>query len=174
MSNVSYVPSSNHWRWNQYRFRRNDIDRLRAMVALAVDHNTFRVKSKREAQGLAELIRVDKGIDPTLGLYAAHAFSQAGNDDEVVSVIDFMRNDLNADFYDTRLLAGRRPTALPIPVVPFCPMLTQSWHLLRARRTDLPAVLQQARAYLCGSLWTTFEPVGADAIIEAVTGGQLQ
>ena len=116
-----------------------------------------------------------KGIDPTLGLYAAHAFSQAGNDVEVKSVLDYMRDDLQADLFDVRLLASRRPmeSAPNVPLVPFCPMLTQSWNLLRPRGVVLPDVLQQASAYLCDSLWTTFEPKGAILILDAITTGAL-
>ena len=176
MSNVSYVPSSNHWRWGEYNQRREEIDRLRAMVALAVDRNTFRVRSNREANALADRIRMYKGVDPTLGLYAAYAFSQASNDDQVVSVIRYMRGDLNADLFDTRLLASRDPIAKDpnIPVVPFCPMLTQSWHLLRARHVKLHEALREASAYLCGSLWATFEPDGAKLIIDAINEGVLK
>lgn len=175
MSNVSYVPSSNHWRFEEYQSRREEIDRLRAMVALAVDRQTFRLKSEWEANAFADRIRVSKGIDPTLGLYAAHAFSQASNEEQLWSVLGYMRDDLGADLFDVRLLASRRPGALRahVPVTPFCPMLTQSWNLLRPRRMELPPLLQEASAALCGSLWTTFEPDAAEAVLDAIIGGEL-
>jgi hypothetical protein len=84
--------------------------------------------------------------------------------------------DLKADLFDVRLLASR---AMPwgsrpgFQWVPLCPMLTQSWHLLRARGVDLPPILQQASAYLCASLWTTFEPAAAKLVIEAIGEGVL-
>ena len=88
-----------------------------------------------------------------------------------------MREDLHADLFDVRLLASRGPIAreATVPVVPFCPLLTQSWHLLKARRVETAApVLQTASPYLCGSLWTTFEPEGAELIMEAITKGTLK
>lgn len=175
LSNVSYIPSSNHWRFGEYEVRREEIDRLRAMVALAVDRQTFRLKSEREANAFAGRIRMSKGIDPTLGLYAAHAFSQASNEAQLWSVLRAMRDDLGADLFDVRLLASRRPGALDdaIPVAPFCPMLTQSWNLLRPRRMELHPLLREAGAALRGSLWTTFEPDAATAILDAITGGEL-
>jgi hypothetical protein len=103
LSNVSYIPSANHWRWGDYIQRRDEIDRLRALVALAIDRNTFRVSSREAADQLASRIRILKSIDPTLGLYAAYAFSQGGNDRQILSVLEYMRGDLNADFFDTRL-----------------------------------------------------------------------
>ena len=107
VSNVSYVPSSNHWRWGEYLRRKDEVDWLRAMVALAIDGDAFQLRSEREAMALAERIRLYKGIDPTLGLYAAHAFSQAGNDRQVLSVLEYMREDIRAELFDVRLLASR-------------------------------------------------------------------
>ena len=126
LSNVSYVPSSNHWRWPMYESKKEKIDRLRALVALAVEDDSFHIRSDEEATALGEMIRMEKAIDPTLGLYAAHALSQAGKDDTVVSVLHYMRSDLNADLFDVRALASRN---LPqpwgdYPLAPFCPMLT--------------------------------------------------
>jgi hypothetical protein len=80
LANVSYVPSSNHDRWPAYEQKRAHIDRLRALVAVAVDHGVFRLGSDNEAAVLGDRIRMEKALDPTLGLYAAHAFSQAGED----------------------------------------------------------------------------------------------
>lgn len=174
LSNVSYVPSSNHWRWREYIKRKDDVDRLRAMVALAIDRDAFHLRSEREAQALADRIRLYKGMDPTLGLYAAHAFSQAGNDRQVLSVLKYMRDDLGAELFDVRLLASRQLKAgTAFPVVPLCPLLTQSWNLLGARRVELPALLQAARPWLCDSLWTTFAAEAADSVFDAMSRGEL-
>ena len=48
LSTVSYVPSSNTWRWPYYVAHRDDVDRLRATVTLAVEFNRFQVDSNRE------------------------------------------------------------------------------------------------------------------------------
>lgn len=174
VSNISYVPSSNNWRWGEYMGRRAQLDRLRAMVALAIDGDVFHLRSEREAMALAERIRLSKGIDPTLGLYAAHAFSQAGSDHQVLSVLEHMRNDIGADLFDVRLLASRQlRQGSTVPVVPLCPLLTQSWNLLRSRRVELPALLRAAEPWLCDSLWTTFAAEAADGIVEAVSRGEL-
>src|SRR5262249_38206098 len=68
VSNVSYVPSKDEhgWNWLFYDERRKYIDRLRASVALAADHNTFHVQSKEQAWALFTKIRVGTSIDPTL------------------------------------------------------------------------------------------------------------
>ncbi len=174
VSNVSYVPSANHGRWGEYLQRKDEVDRLRAMVALAIDGDAFHLRSEREAEALADRIRMSKGIDPTLGLYAAHAFSQAGNDRQVLSVLEYMRDDIGAELFDVRLLASRLlKQGTKLPVVPLCPLLTQSWNLLRARRVELPALLQAAQPWLCDSLWTTFAAEAADGIFDAIDRGGL-
>ena len=126
---MGYVPSSNNQsRWFWYQKRKEEIDRLRALVSLAVDHEKFRIRSEREAESLATTIRVEKAVDPTLGLYAAHAFSQAGKEEKVLSVLRYMREDLGADLFDVRVLASRGLTDEKThpPQVPLVPMLTQT------------------------------------------------
>lgn len=176
LSNVSYVPSSNHWRWGMYKRKRAEIDRFRALVALAVEDNAFRIESDAKAKALAKTIRIAKAVDPTLGLYAAYAFSQTGDDKSVLSVMRYMRSDLGVDLFDVRALALRRlrePWSVK-KLAPFCPMLTQTWNLLRPRGIELPAVLEDSVPFLCNALWTTFEPERTDAIMNAVKQGEWQ
>jgi hypothetical protein len=175
LTNVSYVPSSNNWRWATYNARREDIERLRALVTLAVERNTFRVRSETEAARLAERIRVEKAMDPTLGLYAAYAFAQAGMDAQVRDILGYMRGDLEADLFDVLMLSGEAPGRMGAnPPVPFCPMLTQGWNLLRAYGVQLPDVLAQASRFLSNSLWSTFTGRGASIVFDAVKSGELQ
>ena len=174
LANVTYVPSSNNWRWPAYAARRDEIDRLRALVALAVEHNTFRLRSEKEAAQLAMYIRVEKGLDPTLGLYAAYAYAQAGMDDQVRDVLEYMRDDLGADLFDVRMLSGnavnREEDA--VQTVPFCPMLTQGWNLLRSYRIEISPVLAEASRFLTNSLWSTFTGAGAKIVFNAVKSGK--
>jgi hypothetical protein len=176
LSNVSYVPSSNHWRWPMYEKRKAEIDRLRALIALAVKNNTFQIRTDKEAEALTRTIRMEKSIDPTLGLYAAHAFSQAGNDDSVLSIMSYMRGDLRADLFDVRALASRHvhETSGDYPLAPFCPMLTQTWNVLRPRGIVLPPALEEVVPYLCNSLWTTFQPGVTQHIMHAIEIGELK
>lgn len=175
LENVSYVPSTNNERWQSYEYKKDKIDRLRALVAVAVDHNSFNIGSESDAESLAEQIRVEKSIDPTLGLYAAHAYNQASKERHIASVLEYMYYDLHADLFDVRVLSSRiknKPVTSDL-VVPFCPMLTQTWNILRPRGIKLPDVLNEAENYLCNSLWTTFEPEATDKIIQAIKSGEL-
>jgi len=164
---VSYLPSLNSSSYPGDSDMRR-LDQLRASVATAAQYGVFRLQGspderKEGAEKLATAIRVMKSVDPTLGLYATYAYSDAGMPQQVASVLDAMRRDLNFDLFDVamlaRVLAGRRwePDGL---VEPFCPMLTQGWNLLRVNDASLPDAVQSAGAHLRGSLWTTFAARG--------------
>ena len=60
-----------------------------------------------------------------------------------------------------------------VPVVPFCPVLTQTWSLLRPRRIELAPLLRDAAPPLCNSLWTTFSGEAADRIVSAIESEEL-
>jgi hypothetical protein len=58
--------------------------------------------------------------------------------------------------------------------VPFCPMLTQGWNLLRAYGVELPKELAEASRFLSNSLWSTFSGRGASIVFDAVKSGELR
>lgn len=171
VSRVSYVPSAaSNERFSMYEARRDEIDSLRARVADAVDRRRFRVRAEG-AYELALAIRIEKALDPSLGLYAAHAYSTAGLDDEVVDVLGYMRDDLGTSMFDVVMLASRRINPSDWPRVPFCPLLTQAWSLVRPRGFEVHPFLDEIRPYLQDSLWTTFGgDVGAE-LVENVAQG---
>ena len=149
------------------------LERLRAIVAAAARLGVFNVE-RDKANAVADEIRYMKSIDPTLGLYAAYAYADAGLRDHVRSVQGFMRDDLNADLFDVAMLAGTLTgSQYGPPVVPLCPMLGQGWGLLRVRGVRLTQALLQAADHLRPALWTTFEPAGMDIIEEAFHKGEL-
>lgn len=136
----------------------------------------FRLDNKQRASELAQHIRVLKGLDPALGLFAAYAYSEADQRDDVHSVLEFMREDLRADLFDVAMLAraiGQQRTCA-LPVVPCCPMLTQGWNLLRARGIALSKVLDDAQDELEPALWTTFKPARIRLILDAVKQGGVK
>ena len=119
-----------------------------------------------------------KGIDPTLGIYAAYAYHQIGLIDQIRSVADYMRDDLaRALPFDVAMLL-RMPDAQPEKLqpgvaVPFCPMLTQGWALLPAKCVNLPPNIDAAGRHLARSLWTLFEAEGVRLIRKSLSSGEL-
>jgi hypothetical protein len=177
VSNVSYVPSRNSERWGN---RPDDVWRelgaLRADVAAKVRHGAFHL-DPAEGEAVADRIRDLKGIDPTLGLYAAYAYRDAGQIDEVGSVRDFMRKDLNgAVLLDVSLLAEPRNRAKAEywkSAFRFCPMLMRGWPLF-LDDTRIPKTLKRAADHLVPALWTTFDAEGLSILRSAMESGHLR
>jgi hypothetical protein len=173
---VTYLPSRNSDRWNEYGDDRRRLDELRALVATAAKFGVFRIEGAADdkvaaARRLADQIRVLKGIDPTLGIYAAYAYADANLTEQVRSVYSFMQEDLRSDLFDVALLAGAlsgKRIEGPYDVVPFCPMLSQGWQLLRVKEVSLSEQVERARGDLRQALWTTFGPRGMDLIFSAI------
>lgn len=183
VTNVNYVPSRASSRWGDYMSSRERLDKLRALVATAAKFGVFRLEGDKETRQtagrrLADQIRVLKGIDPTLGLYAAYAYADANLTNQVRSVQSFMRNDLGgADLFDVALLTGAlsgRSLEGRAGPVPFCPMLAQGWQLLRVKDVQLSSEIAAARGRLLPALWTTFDAKGMDYVLEAVSAGKLR
>ena len=134
VANVSYIPSQSSSRWSYYHNERDRLDQLRAAVASSAKFGQFRIEGDKKtrnqiAEQLADRIRVLKGLDPTLGIYAAYAYTEAGLTEKVRSVSEFMREDLGVNLFDVAMLSGSLSTAQH--TVPFVPMLSQGWNLLQ-------------------------------------------
>jgi hypothetical protein len=113
-------------------------------------------------------------VDPTLGLYAAYAYSEAGAIDELRNLQNLMEADLGVSLFDVAMLNSRRlPSARMPRAVPFCPLLTQGWNFLRMCGIKLPKVLDEAQDELAHAVWTTFLPERTDAIFNAIRNGEL-
>lgn len=176
VSNVSYVPSSNSTRWPQYLKRQTEIDKLRSAVSAAASLGALRL-GKDHARAFAERVRVQKQFDPTLGLYAAYAYAEAGLYDELQSVRRYMFEDLGVSLFDVAMLDRTRAKSDWITkhgVVPFCPMLSQGWYYLRPRGMKVPKVLESAQDELIQGLWTTFNKKHMRLINKALREGKLK
>ncbi|WP_295432891.1 caspase family protein [uncultured Thiodictyon sp.] len=169
--NLNYVPADNNRRWADYQQQRPRLERQRALVAAAAGLGVFQVERERAA-AVADEIRYLKCVDPTLGLYAAYAYSDAGLRERIRSMQEYLRRDLGGDLFDIAMLAGTLSDRTA-GAVPGCPMLTQGWGLLRVKGVHLPPALAAAGEQLRSALWTTFESAGMDIIEAAFHQGEL-
>jgi hypothetical protein len=171
LASVTYDPATGGQAENE-RLRA-----LRASVAAAARHGAFRIEDA-DARAFADRIRIMKGIDPTLGIYAAYAYHQVGLLDQIQSIARYMRDDLDGHLpFDVAMLL-RTPDAQSerlraSAAVPFCPMLTQGWALLPAKRVMLPPSIEAAGRHLARSLWTLFEAEGVRLVRKAMASGEL-
>lgn len=171
---VSYVPR--HVGYDSKRL--ND---LHSSVATAARFGVFRIEReeggpKNTGARLADTVRMMKDVDPTLGLYAAYAYSEAGEQRGVASVRGIMRSDLGFDLFDTAMLSGAlaKKEATLRTCAPFCPMLAQGWALLRVNNVELPKEIEACRDHLRPALWTTLDPNGTEMLIGALWSGRLR
>lgn len=181
VTSVAYVPGADHRLRSEYDSQREKLDSLRAIAAAAARVGAFRFGGPREireaqAYAWANQIRPLDALDPTLGLYAAYAYSRAGLPEHVISVLLFMREELGAEFFDNAMLARLGPMSARsenVVGVPFCPLLAEGWNLLRITGMKVPESVITRRFDLRSGLWTTFDPVGLAGIVESAMMGAL-
>lgn len=171
--NISYSPAEGTMGWLESRRFQSEAESRRAMAATAARHGVLAV-DRDDAKAFGDTIRIGKAVDPTLGLYAALAYASVGLRDDAKSVLRYMQKDLRATLFDAWLLAGadRENVSQARPLVPLCPMLSQSWDYLAPAGAAIPALLQAAPRH--ASLWTTFRPEAMDAIFDAAREGELE
>jgi hypothetical protein len=171
---VAYTPSQNDARFSEFQANREQIESLRALVAGLARKGVLRL-DKDVAPAFGAKTRAYKEYDPTLGIYAAYAYNDAGLINDIRHVQNFMRPTLSGGtVYDIALLL-RQAKAKDYPnLFPCCPMLSQGWALLRVLGGDLPTAVREASQHRRASLWTTFKPAGADIIFSAARNGELK
>lgn len=165
---VNYTPARGARYYHDYDMVADQIEQRRAFVAVAARNGTFRLDKAKMA---ADYIRVFKKIDPTLGIYAAYAYAQAGSRAGVRSVFEYMRDEAEPVPFDVAMLALQYDEKPDLNYAPGLPMLTQGWMSLGRFESLMPEPLRAARRYLKPSLWTAFTKRGMDILEGELTGG---
>lgn len=170
---VSYEPSDNTWRWNDFMSHAKELRTLRKVVSSATRTGAFRLEGD-DALRLARRLQYSKGVDPSLAVYAAYAYNDLHRQDLVRDMNDYMTGDLGAPLFDiamfARILDGKTLPQRP-PVMGFAPLLAQGWAYLRARSIALPGGLDDLPRTLVGSVWTMFNPEGVKRLRATVFQG---
>lgn len=178
---VSYQPSKENWLRGEYEQREKTLSQMQVAVATTAQFGVFRIEGSEaertgKAKRFADYIRLGKGLDPTLGLYAAYAYADANLVKQIQLVRMYMRDNLQGvDLFDVAMLsgdlAGKPPGALR--AFPFCPMLSQGWGYLRVKDTRLPEGLGDLRDHLRHSLWLTLDGEGVRIVENALRSGRV-
>jgi hypothetical protein len=167
---VSYEPSDNSWRSNEYQARASDLRSLRSTISASAAFGVFRL-DEDGGLALARKMQYAKGIDPSLALYAAYAYDSLQRRDLINEMRGYLESDLDLTFFDISLLSGGPAPAHALP--PF-PMLSQGWPLLSAYRAELPNSLKGIEVLRVPSLWTLFNPAGVVKIERAILSGEIR
>ncbi len=165
---VNYVPSANNWRFFEYEQRRDELERMKAVTAVEARNGRFVIANQSAAE-FASHIRQAKGIDPTMGVYAAYAYAQVGRYADAYGVYTHMSDDIELPVpFDVLMLARRHRPDAHARYAPFAPILTQGWSLLTANDPLHEAIHHQLRPHLVPSLWTTLDPAGVEIARNAI------
>jgi hypothetical protein len=172
LTDVSYEPSENSWRWNDYQSRASELRALRALAASASQHGRFDLDGDNAAT-IARRMQVVKGVDPTLAIYAAYAYHDLQMTGRIQEMMEFMLGDLSVTFFDVALLARRLVDKGigHLPITGIAPLLSQGWALLNANRVKLPPALDGIQRFMRDSLWSLFDAEGVDRLKQALQSG---
>ncbi len=168
--NVSYEPVENSARWQEVKGREDELRSLRALLASSARLGVFRLRDA-DAGLLAERMKVGKGIDPSIALYAAYAYHDRQEPEPVRAMQKAIFGDLKVRLFDLALLGGElrgRKVRSEKGLFPFVPLLSQGWALLRAQQVVLPPGLEALGDHRMESLWTLFDPQGVELIRSAI------
>lgn len=175
---VNYTPARGTERYAEYEMVADDLERRRAFAAVAARNGALTL-DRKEAVDAARYLRMLKAVDPTLGIYAAYAYAQAGDQEGVKSVYRYMEEPSFGYHYpvpfDVAMLAHRNgpwPEAYRFP--PTMPMLTQGWALLGGLEHSMHPAALNARHYLIPSLWTAFSAEGINILEAAIILGEFR
>ena len=122
-------------------------------------------------------MQYEKGIDPTLAVYAAYAYADLQEVKRISEMSALLRREIGATIFDLELL-GRGVLGRAIEprdrIVPFVPVLSQGWSLLSAHRVRLHPRLRGIETSLLESLWSMFDKVGLEKLAEALLTGEVR
>lgn len=179
---ITYTLSANTREYAEYDARREEIDQRRAVATAAASIGQLQQLVKSFGPALPEYIRVDKALDPCLGVLAAHAYCLVDDQAQVesvwrwMSVVGLTSNDgrrrMNVPVpFDVAMLArklDRRTVAASPGIAPCCPWLSLGWSQLELFDLVLhPAIVEAARHRLPGT-WTSFSARGLAVLREAL------
>lgn len=173
---VAYEPSANSWRWGLYRSRAAEIRSLRAVAAASSQHGRFRL-NQADAVTVAEKMQYAKVIDPTLAIYAAYAYYDVQSIERIREMSRYLRDDTGATVFDLALLSRTLTDKSVGPndlIVPFTPLLSQGWALLKAHRVHLHSDLEGIESTVKESLWSLFSAPGLEKLKRVMQTGDVR
>lgn len=168
--NVTYEPVENSARWQAMKGREDELRSLRALLASTARLGVFRLRDA-DAELLADRMKVGKGVDPAIALYAAYAYHDRQEAGPIRAMQKAIFADLKVRLFDLALLGGElggRRVRSEKRLFPFVPLLAQGWALLRAHQVVLPPGLEALGGHRVESLWTLFDPQGVELIRSAM------
>jgi Caspase domain len=184
---LTYAPVSGSALYPAYNGQKDTIDVRRTVAAAAASIGRLQDLSKSRGKALASYLRVDKGLDPSLGVLAAYAYYLAGDQRQVESVHRWMaqtrvtpyneREILSPVPFDVALLANKltMEAANTAPgIAPCCPWLALGWSMLDLFDIKLHQAIVKAARYRRLGTWTAFDRPGVEVLREAMVAKEIR
>ncbi|MEB2777461.1 caspase family protein [Algoriphagus sp. D3-2-R+10] len=169
---INYTPCEGSYRYYEFEDNREKINLVRSYIASAANEgfdyqkafeNEFTETGHIKYDNPGSFLRMEKSLDPSLGLYAVYAYMQAGKIKDINSVFKYMNNESEDLIFDVAMLSGNLNLE-NVKLAPFCPMLSLGWaYRNRFEQYLLPDILEASK-HLEPNLWTTFNENGTDLI----------
>ncbi|HEV7333168.1 MAG TPA: caspase family protein [Flavisolibacter sp.] len=178
---VNYTPSRNTNKYGEYESKKDKVNFARGYVASAaaegldyrkVFEKEFTSDGNINYNDIGGFLRMEKSLDPSLGLYAAYAYRQAGKQKEIQSVQEYMARE-GHNIFDVIMLADRL-LEYKEKVMPFCPMLSLGWAYSNRFEKLLHPEVRRAALHLAPNLWTTFDEKGTEILEHLVNQNVLR
>lgn len=174
---VSYEPARNTDRWSVYEEAKGELTNLRIAAATASRLGQFRLEGE-SARKLAHELQKIKSFNPSLAVYAAHAFQGQDRSRLSEEVHEYTRSDLGIGLFDIALLAQRlfhSHVDDMAAIYPQLPLLSQAWPLLPVYGIQIPPELEGIERHVhTDSLWTLYDPEGTEKLRNAIEQGILK
>lgn len=184
---LTFALSANTREFDIYQARAHEVDERRAVATAAASVGQLEQLARGLGNALADFIRIDKSMDPCLGVLAAHAYHLADNHDQVRSVWRWMlqasvrrKQDSMPEAvpvpFDVAMLAGELTPerALLRPgIAPLCPWLSLGWAHLPLSGLELHPAIEKAGRHRLPGTWTAFSPAGVGLLREAMIAGEI-
>jgi hypothetical protein len=173
---VTYEPSDNTSRWQEFQHAAPELRALRAIISASMTRGVFKLEAA-DGLDIARRMQQSKGIDPSLAVYAAYAYQDLNQGSLIREMAGYMESDLGAPMFDVAMLARRfkgKRVARDTNVLSPTPLLSQGWALLSAYDITLPPNVDKIRNSLLPSLWTMLDPAGVDRVREAIADQEVR
>ena len=175
---VNYTPSAQSMRFPEYQEHADRLEQMKAYAAFASRHGKFELPDE-SADVLANRIRQFGGLDPTMGVYAAYGYAQGGRYEDALSVLRYMRDDIEIPIpFDVAML-GLRANGESLAdrcgrIAPFGPMLSQGWALLNPNDKLWRPIHPRLRPYLVPGLFVMLDRDGNSIARAAIRSGEVR
>lgn len=147
---------------------------LLAALGASAGLGVLRLDAKQASQ-LEERVTMGGPLDPSLALYLAYAYHDAGERGRILPLHRRLLAEHGFSLFDVAMLAGGAHLAAARReqrVFPVAPLLSRGWSLLGAFGARLPAPLIALETELRPSVWTLFGGAAMRPLIDFIhTGG---